>query len=557
MIPSTSPLTDLAAQLGVASSALAAIEGPVSLKHTFPITADCAARLDPQQVEAFVTEYGDAARAEIRTGDLTEIILERGFRAEDVSAFAARAAGGGPYEFWIQVDKDRLAARITGSTPTRNVRLFFFSDALRRALARGLTRFESEVWQHAPAPLIIGVLDTDIDLAGPHLAVLGGASLLGLSYAAAQPTPDTDFASLNEARDRHVSWDAHWTTGLTPWHFNIAGTCDDEKLRGILRAQLVKLAVLFTCDRARSETTTVPPPVIRAEYRGREHVAVVRIDERSPLETTDAETAAVLDAVDWCYRRRGMNEEPDWVSDRLPFLQTRIAQSLEPHAEQNRLGALTRGMPYLLEGIQWHWKAFVEGKVGLYLDQVQQMEAVVADTVTSFADRAAALVKSLGETILAAVAVLIGSSIAAAFRGPFNVTLFRTGLRIYAVYVLLFPGLIGLLASNHGLRVARTTFDARARRFKETLHPDKVDAIIADRVNKAQRGYYLWLAGVAVILVAVSIATWTASTVVPDRILEDSAATEPTTNSVPADQGPTDEQPAPAPTPQQHRSVPR
>ena len=62
----------------------------------------------------------------------------------------------------------------------------------------------------------------------------------------------------------------------------------------MLRAQLVKLAVLFTCDRARSRPTPTPPGEILAEYRGREHVAVMPIDERAPLDCTDEESAAVL-----------------------------------------------------------------------------------------------------------------------------------------------------------------------------------------------------------------------------------------------------------------------
>jgi hypothetical protein len=57
-----------------------------------------------------------------------------------------------------------------------------------------------------------------------------------------------------------------------------------------------------------------------------------------------------------------------------------------------------------------------------------QVETMVSETVVAFADRTAALTKSLTDTILAAVAVLIGSFIAAAFATPFNATLFRIGV---------------------------------------------------------------------------------------------------------------------------------
>ncbi len=110
--------------------------------------------------------------------------------------------------------------------------------------------------------------------------------------------------------------------------------------------------------------------------------------------------------VDWCYQRHGAQGQPDWVSDRLPFVQTRVAQALEPYHADERLAVFTRAMPYLLEGIEWHWKAFIEGKVSEYLDRVQQVETTVSDTVAAFADRTAALAKGLTETMLAAVAAL-------------------------------------------------------------------------------------------------------------------------------------------------------
>lgn len=521
---SAGPLTDLAGALGVDAAELAAVEGAATLSHTFSITAEAAgaAALGPEAAEAFVAAYGDAASVEIRTGDLVELAIgPTTFSREELVAFARRAASGGPYELAVRIDKDHLARSLVGQ-PAREVRLFFYAGALSRLLLRGVTRLETELWPHAPAPLVVGILDTDVDLVGPHLAVVGGTALHRMADLAQQPPVDVDFPSLLEARDRHVAWDVRWTDGLTPWHFDLAGSCRDRHLRGLLRAQLVKLAVLFTCERARSLPGTVPP-VIRAEYRGREHLAVVPIDERSPLEPPgDEAIASVLGAVDWCYRRRGRSEEPDWVSDRLPFLQTRIAQTLEPLPEPDqRLGALTRAMPYLLEGIEWHWRAFVEGKVGDYLENVEKVENAVADTVTSFADRSAVLVKSLGEAVLAAVAVLVGSFIAAAFRDPFNATLFRFSLRTYAAYVVIFPGVVGLLASSHGIRVTRQTFDARIARFKETLHPDKVDAIAGNRIEHAQTSYYRWLAAVAVIYVLVAIAAWTASTIVPKHIQAD------------------------------------
>ncbi len=175
-------------------------------------------------------------------------------------------------------------------------------------------------------------------------------------------------------------------------------------------------------------------------------------------------------------------------------------------------------MPDLFDGIKWQWKAFIQGKVRDYLDREQQVEAVVSDAVGAFADRTAELVKALSETILAAVAVLVGSFAAAAFSTPFNATVFRIGVLTYAAYAVLFPGVIGLLASVDNLRSARREFEARSRSFNETLYPDKVTDIVGSRVAAAQSRYYRWFCFIAFVYLAVAIAATVAAAVVPDFV---------------------------------------
>lgn len=517
LILSSAPLADICGLLGITTTQLAAVETGETLAYTLPVEASDAAQLDLPRVHAFVDHYRDAAKITIRTGDLTEIVIEPGVTDAALAAFTKAARLSESYEATVSVDKTLLAQRLTGSA-ARTVRVFLFAEALRRALLRGISRFEADVWANAPGPLLIAVLDTEVMLRGAHLTILGGDSLRELQATASQPAPDDDFGAINEVRDQHIGWDTRWVRALTPWHFDVTGTCADLELLGLLRAQLVKLAVLFTCDRARSREASIPPSEILAEYRGREHVAIVPIDERAQLDCTDSEIAAVMRAVGWCYQRHGTHGQPDWVSDRLPFIQTRVAQALEPYPADGRFVVLARSMPYLLEGVEWQWKAFMEGKVNDYLDRVEQVENTVSDTVAAFADRTTDLVKALTDTILAAVAVLIGSFIAAAFATPFNATLFRIGVLTYASYVVLFPGALGLLSSAGSLRGARAEFDIRIKRFNEMLFPDKVKGIIGSRIGDVQRTYYRWLAFVAAAYLAVAVAAAYAAANIPNLV---------------------------------------
>ncbi len=517
---SARPLAEFAGLLGVSEGDLAGVERAGRLAHTFPVPAAHAARLRPEEARRLVAHYGSAVRVEFRTGDLTELVIDENVTDGDIKAFASAATSAVDYDMVISVNKRQLVHQLAGTPGDTQVVLFLFVDAACTALGGGLAAFEAQVWTDPSRRLLLLVLDTPLELDGEYLTVLGGPALARAGEAVARSAPDPQrLTAVLQARDRHIGWETRWTRALTPWHFTVAGEGSDPRLLGLLRTQLVKLAVLYTCDRARSRERAGTQPEIRAEYRGREHLAVVPIDEHEALpEITDRDLAAVVRAVDWCYQREGRLGQPDWVSDRLPFVQTRVAQALENRPESERFQAFATAMPYLIEGIEWHWKAFIEGKVSDYLDRVQQLETLVGDTVGRFGQQASELVKNLTDTMLAAVAVLIGSFIAAAFDKPFNGTLFRIGVLTYAGYVALFPGAVGLLASSRQLAHVRAEFTARRARYVEALYPDKVDEIVSSRIDDAIRGYWQWFAFIILCYVGVVAAAVVAAVLVPHHL---------------------------------------
>lgn len=520
MTVSVEPLVKLCRQLGIGRDQLATVEGPYELAHTFSVTSSDASRLDVENLRAFVAEYGDRASLELRTGELVELTIHGEVDEGAVGEFIRRANTGGPFDAVVRVDKTRLVENLVGRSPVRRVHVVFFAKSLCRLLRRGIRSFERDVWPNTSDPLVLLVLDTDVDLVGPHIAILGGIFAERAPEVANLPPPVVGLEAIASIRDRHIGWDTSFVVSLTPWHFQLAGTCNDDELLGLLHAQLVKLAVLFTCDRARIRRNGTPAEIL-AEFRGREHVAIVPIHETRTVELAPHEAAAILRSVDFCYERRGQDGEPNWVADRLPFVQIRVAQTLEPHPIEGRLGAYITAMPYLIEGIEWHWKAWVEGKIGEYLERVQQLEALVSDTVAKYTARAGELVKNLRDTMLAALAVLVGSFIAAAFKDPFNAVLFRIGVLSYAGYVVLFPGTVGLLASHLDLRAARAQFDKRCETFKETLLPEKVTSIVGSQITDAERSFYWWLRVVAGSYLLAVAAAVIAAVLVPDAIRAD------------------------------------
>ncbi|MGH8902782.1 MAG: hypothetical protein ACRDYA_14175 [Egibacteraceae bacterium] len=288
-----------------------------------------------------------------------------------------------------------------------------FAETVRRLLRRGLAVFEAQVWKDTTRPLVLVILDTEVVLTGPHLAVIDGGAIGNIDELCAQFQPDSKLVqTMVTGRVRQIGWDTTWTRGLVPEHFDTAGSCADAELKALLDPQLVKLAVLYTCDRDRN-----PEPLqIRAEYRGAEHAATVVIDETAALSDIGRQSLqAVVNAVNWCYQPMVEMPERSWFADRLPIMQIKVAQALEGQENAQRLRSFAEQMPEFFEGVFWSWKAFLEEKLPKHFEEVQRLESAVADTVAKHAQTANELVKKPTDTMLAAVATLIGSVIAAAF----------------------------------------------------------------------------------------------------------------------------------------------
>lgn len=218
LIPSVTPLTDLCGRLGISPKDLATAETPNAIAGAFRVNAADAGQLDISVARAFADQYGDSAMVQMRIGELTELTIHPALTEAELAKFVAGVAAGGPYEAIVTVDKMAIAARLVGSG-VGPVRLFFFADALKVALARGITWFETNVWINAPGRLTIIVLDTDSDLVGRQLAVLGGSALEKLptinELAPLDPgRRQLDFAAIGRARDRQIGWDNAWARAL-------------------------------------------------------------------------------------------------------------------------------------------------------------------------------------------------------------------------------------------------------------------------------------------------------------------------------------------------------
>lgn len=516
--------------LGIEAAAAASVEGRHRLHYTFPTAPGAVAAVPADIAVAFADAFGHTAVVEFKIGNHVDFTLTEGVDVNAWDEFQSRVAGIA-YGVQFTIEKLDLVQELAGGPLPADVAVYLTTPAAEHALRRGLASIEQRMWEQTDRRLLVVLLDADCDRTGDCITVLGRPDGDRLRAAAAAPShPEEMLERATRLRARYVTWEHAWTRVFTPWHFRMPGTADQAVGR-IIDACFVRLAVLYTCDRARAKAVDgAGTPLIVAEFRGGAHVAAIMINEAEEVPGATAERlSAVGDLVSWCYQFDAGEGTPDWTADRLPFIQTKVAQALEGRDERERLAGFVATMPDLHAGVTWHWKAFIEGKISDYLDRISNLEDAVAETVDKHADRAAELVESMNKTMLAAVGVLLGTFIASAFSSKFNEDLFAFGMYTYAAYVLLFPLFAGLVSNNSQMGHAKATFQSKRKRFNETLYKDKVDEIVGQRVENAENRYRrtMFVVGLVylTLVVALVIGAGTVSNIVET----------PTTTTTPAD----------------------
>ncbi len=515
----TAPLASFLSALGLPAEAN---EEAKWLSISAMVGGQAVIGLDYSVVEQLVDCYGESLTAKLLLKDLPELEIGPGITRQVFQKKRANFEAGNSYELQLRIEKPLLLDHVLGADAACGSIHYFFATSVEGLFAQGLDKLERAIWGDATEARRLLVGDTDLQRSGPVLHIVGGASLT-LPLAVLSPLPEAVSASIGRMqadREEQISWDHQWVQRLTPVQLQLGGEPGGSRLEQQFTAAYTLLCLLYTCDRARRRPNAAGGWEAQPEYQGGQVTVRVPVREAQPIgaQVTGVMTHGFADLVDWCYRLRDEGAESDWAADRLQFTQVRIAQVLEPVQETGRLLTLVSQITDITAALDDQWRAFIEDRFSQYLDKERQLEGVVNDVVIAFGEKTTALAKSLSDTLLAAVAALIGSAIAAAFKAPFNAALFRVGVLAYAGYVLIFPGLYGL-GSQVGqfLEIGRN-FEHERKRFITLLGPDKTSQIVDNRVARAKKRYWRWF-GFTVAGYAIAIAgAIVAAVVVPSIV---------------------------------------
>ncbi|HMB52446.1 MAG TPA: hypothetical protein VKU40_03960, partial [Thermoanaerobaculia bacterium] len=193
----------------------------------------------------------------------------------------------------------------------------------------------------------------------------------------------------------------------------------------------------------------------------------------------------------WCYSREGS------VGDRLAMVQNVVCREAWGTEPEGAFHAILTRAPTILDQVRHGWKSFIEGKVDTFFNQLQSLEEHVAETVRGVAEQTGKLVGQLSTTVLAAVGVLLGALLLPVLKdGDVDPWVLAVGMVVYGLYVLIFPGIYGLLSQWQAQRALKSGFDERYERFERQLPTHLVEGVGRQAVDGEVCRFRLWFGAV-------------------------------------------------------------
>lgn len=412
---------------------------------------------------------------------------------QGLERLAERAQRLGSVTLALTLNKARLLEVLDVQPPQAAVQLFLHGDALVRMLAVPLAGLEGKgnLLEHATGArkVLILVADRDLSLDGGYLAVAGGRflqdwpSYCSESPPGSQPLEDLYAKALDPASElSRIGFSLSYLTPLqlrVEWKDGPAAPavppCEDPVVQA-LQQKRVEIALAYTANQVQ-ETRKEGQWEWLCTYQRDSASGQIRLrgcPDPSTAEVAKSLPAAarILDELStWAYARE------DRESDRLPILRAVFADALSDRKPEANYRLLVEDTGRLARDVKGGWNSFVSGKLEEYFARVRQLEELVDGTLQSFQGQVQALIKSLSESMLAGVGVVVGSFLAAMFGSSFNANVFRLGTLLYAFYLAVFPGLIGLTSNRLQARDAAQAFRLRVQSFRDRLSESVVDDI--------------------------------------------------------------------------------
>lgn len=477
-------LARLAAALGLPEQDVTQAETATRLSIEAELPAKPAAGLTDDMLHGVVSDWGQHVGLAITSNyGIRSFHLQAGqFSGTDLANLLddiAHAPDAATIRLRLTVDKERFLSA-EPQVPGLHRVLYLFTDNLKKALGGSYADVQEIFFPGETVRCECLLCQDDASIRGQHLTIIAA-----MPPAPTEPVPSLLKSRVEEIRSLRQE-NTHWTgfeTDLTPLHFVVQKEVDPKGIGPVVDHLQYALLVSHLANAVR-----FADPNFIAIFSGSSRTEILLPGQRPE---GPAAPSTVFRLFDWCYAER--------ASDKLDIARSVISSVLGADRSKN-YDLLLANAPRVWDATRSSYLMLVRDLVTKHFDKLKQIQDYVTAISSDVANKVSSIVSTLITNILAAIGVVLGAFVAYAFDKKISADVFKFGLRVYGVYILVFPLMLSLIANNFvDYLILRADFKKRLKDFETALGLENLKGRVASTVTRRGR-HFGWVLSVAVVL---------------------------------------------------------
>lgn len=210
-------------------------------------------------------------------------------------------------------------------------------------------------------------------------------------------------------------------------------------------------------------------------------------------------------------------------TDRLTILQNVVARELDDSNQPHSSVDFSARLENLLNEARWNHRTFIDKQIDQHFVQLQSAKDYVAETTKKVADTVDTVARSLTETLLGTVGIVVATLLAALAKPQDEGRIIGTTMRLYALFLFI-QAVLRLGSALHSFILLRHETTARLEDLRLVLGKRNIATISKPLVGRwCQFSIWFTLTLALFILLGIGVLIW-----VPDFVRETVPRPSPT-----------------------------
>lgn len=377
----------------------------------------------------------------------------------------------------ITIDKKSYVRKKFSGNQNIRVILYLYEYGIINLLQSNFKTIEEALFQNRNVKSIIIILEKDICMSGDYIAFIGG-NCIEKYYKKVLPNEPPDFNIINDIikiREDTTKW-IKIDTNLTPFHFFGEYFFEDSDLNKIIKNIFINFIILYLADKSKKTNK-----YITSTFIGTGQVNVETL--KNILNIDDNTLKCFKDLFIWAYKENTL--------DKSLFIRNIISLNLSQENEKN-YKILIEKIAHINNAILSNYKIYISNTIDKYFKIRKEAIDYSQSLSDHFNSQISEIINSVVKIMRDSVVAAVGTLLPYVIKPELSPFLFNVGLKVYALYVLLFPCIYTMSHNYLQFQSIIEDFEKRKIHFSEFMEEGNINDILISPIEKRKKQFKRW-----------------------------------------------------------------